>query len=52
MPGMRGRRLGWTLDAPPRKNDENRGEVARQNKGLILNFFSIEETYDGKILQL
>ena len=24
--------------APPRKNDQNRGEVAGQNKGLYLNF--------------
>ena len=23
---------------PPRKNDQNRGEVAGQNKGLYLNF--------------
>ena len=24
--------------SPPRKNDQNRGEVAGQNKGLYLNF--------------
>ena len=29
---------GVPRPAPPRKNDQNRGEVAGQNKGLYLNF--------------
>ena len=32
-------RGGGVFSTPPRKNDQNRGEVAMQNKGLILNFF-------------
>ena len=31
-------RGGVPRPAPPRKNDQNRGEVAGQNKGLYLNF--------------
>merc|ERR1711952_70253 len=34
----------------PRKNDQNCGEVAGQNKGLYLNFLK-EETNDGTISQ-
>ena len=34
-----------------RKNDQNRGEVAGQNKGPNLNFSNTGNQYDGTILQ-
>ena len=42
---------GAPRPAPPHKNDQNRGEVAGQNKGPNLNFSNTENQYDGTILQ-
>ena len=42
---------GGPRPAPPRKNDQNRGEVAGQNKGPESQLSPIEETNDGTILQ-
>ena len=37
-PALQSGKVGVPRSAPPRENDQNRGGVAGQNKGLNLNF--------------
>ena len=48
----RGKGGGSPISAPPRKNDQNRGEVAGQNRILILNFFQQREQWWNNITTL